>query len=409
MTDLSGANAHGVVKNSIMRDATRNSGRAIVPVSVLFVATVDSHIWYFHMPHMQLLREMGYVVEVAAGPVGFADRIRAEGYELHTIPFSRNPLSIRNVATYCALQKLIQSKHYVMVHANTPVAGFLGRIAAQRQGVPHIIYTAHGFHFHSHGKWWSNRLYYTVEQMASHWTDTLITINKEDFGVASRDFGGGRTKVVYVPGVGTDCSQFAPATVCQRTHVRISLHLREEAFVIAWVAEFIKRKRPDDAVAAVHDLSHGTSAQLIMLGDGLLLDSIQKAVLERGMRDTIAFRGRVSNVANYLTASDVFLSTASQEGLPKGVMEAMAAGLPVVAYDIRGCNDLVVDGETGFLVPFGDVHGLTDKLAWLAHHPDERHRMGEAGRKRIEETFSLEAVLPQMRIIYQNELGRKGM
>jgi glycosyltransferase involved in cell wall biosynthesis len=244
--------------------------------------------------------------------------------------------------------------------------------------------------------------------MAAHWTDTLITINKEDFRVASRDFGYGRTKVVHVPGVGTDCSQFAPATVCQRTHARVSLHLREDAFVIAWVAEFIKRKRPGDAVAAVHDLSHGTPAQLVMLGDGLLLDSIQKTILQRGMRDTIAFRGRVSNVAEYLTASDVLLSTAGQEGLPKGVMEAMAAGLPVVAYDIRGCNDLVVDGETGFLVPFGDVHGLTDKLAWLAQHPDERCHMGEAGRKRIEETFSLGAVLPQMRAIYEHELGRKG-
>ena len=398
------------MKGSIADDIHRGASSAAVPTtSVLFVATVDSHIWYFHMPYLKMLRDMGCSVEVAAGVSGFAESIKAEGYEVHSIPFSRNPLSIANIAAYRVLSRLMQSRHYVMVHANTPVAGFLGRIAARRQGVPHIIYTAHGFHFHSHGKWWSNRLYYTVEQMASHWTDTLITINKEDFGVASRDFGGGRTKVVYVPGVGTDCSQFAPATVCQRTHVRISLHLREEAFVIAWVAEFIKRKRPDDAVAAVHDLSHGTPAQLIMLGDGLLLDSIQKAVLERGMRDTIAFRGRVSNVANYLTASDVFLSTASQEGLPKGVMEAMAAGLPVVAYDIRGCNDLVVDGETGFLVPFGDVHGLTDKLAWLAHHPDEGHRMGEAGRMRIEETFSLEAVLPQMRTIYQNELGRKEM
>jgi glycosyltransferase involved in cell wall biosynthesis len=88
-------------------------------------------------------------------------------------------------------------------------------------------------------------------------------------------------------------------------------------------------------------------------------------------------------------------------------MEAMAVGLPVVAYDVRGCNDLVVDGETGFLVPFGDVHGLADKLALLAEDPDERHRMGEAGRRRIEETFSLEAVLPQMKIVYQNELGRE--
>jgi glycosyltransferase involved in cell wall biosynthesis len=84
----------------------------------------------------------------------------------------------------------------------------------------------------------------------------------------------------------------------------------------------------------------------------------------------------------------------------------MATGLPVVAYDIRGCNDLVVDGETGFLVPLGDVRGLVDKLVWLAHHPDERHNMGVAGRRRIEEMFSLEMVLPQLKAIYQSELGR---
>jgi glycosyltransferase involved in cell wall biosynthesis len=376
---------------------------------VLFVATVDSHIWYFHMPYLKMLRDMGYVVEVVAAPVGFADRIRAEGYEVHSIALSRNPLSLRNIAAYRALRRLMQSRQYVLVHVNTPVAGFLGRLAARRAGVPHIVYTAHGFHFHGHGAWWSNRLYYTLEHMAARWTDTLITINREDFAVASRDFGRGRTKVVYVPGVGTDCSLFTPATEAQRIHARAPLHLREDALIIAWVAEFIKRKRPDDAIAAVHDLGHEAPAQLTMLGDGLLLDSIQKTVLEYGMQDTVMLPGRVSNVPNYLEASDVFLSTASQEGLPKGVMEAMANGLPVVAYDIRGCNDLVVDGETGFLVPFGDVHGLADKLAWLAQHPDERHRMGMAGRKRIEETFSLEAVLPQMRTIYENELGRRGV
>lgn len=88
-------------------------------------------------------------------------------------------------------------------------------------------------------------------------------------------------------------------------------------------------------------------------------------------------------------------------------MEAMAAGLPVVAYDIRGCNDLMVDGVTGFLVPMGNVTDLTAKLEWLAEHPQERRDMGAAGRKRIEETFALDKVLPQMRIIYQNELERK--
>ena len=136
------------------------------------------------------------------------------------------------------------------------------------------------------------------------------------------------------------------------------------------------------------------------------MDGFQAAVGREGSDDSVACKGRVSNVGAYLAASDIFLSTASQEGLPRNVMEAMAAALPVVSYDIRGCNDLVLDGETGFLLPLGDVRGLADKLAWLAEHPDERRRMGTAGRRRIQETFSLDQVLPQMKKIYEDELAR---
>lgn len=384
----------------------RDTDREGVRGSILFVASVDVHIWGFHMPYMGLLRDMGYEVEVAAAPAGFAEKIRAEGYEVHPIAFSRNPLSVRNIAAYRALRGVMRNGNYVMVHVHTPVAGFLGRFAARRQGVPHIVYTAHGFHFHSHGKWWSNTLYYALERTAAHWTDTLITINREDFAVASRSFFHGRTRVVYVPGVGVDCSRFAPAAPDQQERERTLLDLRQDALVITWVAEFSKRKRPDDAVEAAHKVISGSQTQLVMLGDGPLLGRIQKANQQSGERENVTFRGSVSNIPEYLAASDVFLSTASQEGLPRSVMEAMATGLPVVAYDIRGCNDLVVDGETGFLVPLGDVRGLADKLAWLAQHPDEGRSMGAAGRRRIEETFSLEMVLPQMKGIYQNELGR---
>jgi glycosyltransferase involved in cell wall biosynthesis len=249
-------------------------------------------------------------------------------------------------------------------------------------------------------------MYYTLEKLAARWTDTLITINREDFAVASRDFARGRTRVVYVPGVGTDCSQFVPGAPGQRERERTLLGLREDAVVIAWVAEFIKRKRPNDAVMAIRESGLENRAQLVMLGKGPLLDSIRTGAEQDGMRDAVACRGRVANVPEYLAASDVFLSTASQEGLPRNVMEAMAAALPIVAYDIRGCNDLVVDGETGFLAPLGDVHGLADKLVWLVQHPDERCSMGTAGRRRIEETFSLDMVLPQMKKIYENELER---
>jgi glycosyltransferase involved in cell wall biosynthesis len=409
MTNSSGKNAYGVVTDSTARDTTRDGGRAVAPASVLFVATVDSHIWYFHMPHMQLLRDMGFQVEVAAAPVGFAEKIRAEGYEVHAIPFSKNPLSLRNIAAYCALRRLMQSRHYIMVHVHTPVAGFLGRFAARRVGVPHIIYTAHGFHFHSHGKWWSNHLYYTLEQMAAHWTDTLIAINREDFAIASRAFARGRTKVVYVPGVGVDCRKYQILPATGRVAARASLGLSVDAYVVAWVGELDRNKRPEDALAAIRYLSQSGCTRMLMLGSGETSKEMEDLAVQYSLTGVVSLTGRVSNVADYLSASDVLLSTSIREGLPKSVMEAMATGLPVVAYDIRGCNDLVIDGETGFLVPFGDVSGLTDKLMWLAQHPDERRHMGEAGRRRIDETFSLEAVLPQMKTVYQNELGRKGV
>jgi glycosyltransferase involved in cell wall biosynthesis len=374
--------------------------------SILFVANVDSHIWAFHMPFMKMLRDMGYGVEVAAAAKGYAEKIRAEGYEVHTIPFSRRPLSVRNIKAYRDLRRLMQSRNYVMVHVHTPVGGFLGRLAARRVGVPHIIYTAHGFHFHRHGTWWSNQAYYALEKLAARWTDTLITINREDFAVATRDFANARTQVVYVPGVGIDCSEFAPGSREQREEERTLLGLRKNAVIIVWVAEFIKRKRPDDALRAFYESGLNDRAQLAMLGKGPLLDAFQAAVGREGSDDSVACKGRVSNVGAYLAASDIFLSTASQEGLPRNVMEAMAAALPVVSYDIRGCNDLVLDGETGFLLPLGDVRGLADKLVWLAEHPDERRRMGAAGRRRIRETFSLDHVLPQMKKIYEDELAR---
>jgi glycosyltransferase involved in cell wall biosynthesis len=378
----------------------RNMGR------VLFVATVDSHIWYFHMPHMQLLRDMGYSVEVAAGVSGFAEQIHAEGYEVHTMGFSRSPLSLRNVTAYSALRRLMQSRRYVMVHVHTPIAGFLGRLAARLAGVPHVVYTAHGFHFHGQGKWWSNRPYYALERTAAHWTDTLITINKEDLAVASRAFAHGRTKVVYVPGVGVDCQRYQPSSTAGRMAVRAALGLPEDAYVVAWVGELDRNKRPEDALAAIRHLSQAGCARMVILGSGETSKETGALVARYGLTGVVSLTGRISNVAECLGASDVLLSTSIREGLPKSVMEAMATELPVVAYDIRGCNDLVLDGETGFLVPFGDVPGLADKLAWLAHHPDERHRMGEAGRRRIEQTFSLEAVLPQMKTVYEDELRR---
>jgi glycosyltransferase involved in cell wall biosynthesis len=109
---------------------------------------------------------------------------------------------------------------------------------------------------------------------------------------------------------------------------------------------------------------------------------------------------------SFLAGCDAVVSTASQEGLPRNVLEAMACGLPVVAWDIRGCRDLVVNGVTGFLVPFGDLDGMCTRLEQLAHDEAMRRNMGAAARERVIREFSEDRVIKEMRRIYADELGR---
>jgi hypothetical protein len=118
---------------------------------VLFLATVDSHIYYFQIPFMKILKDMGYEVEVAASNVGFTEKIEKEGFKVYNIPFSRNPLSPSNFKAFFSLLRLMRKNKYVMLHTHTPVASFIGRVAGRTAGVPHIVYTAHGFHFHEYG------------------------------------------------------------------------------------------------------------------------------------------------------------------------------------------------------------------------------------------------------------------
>ena len=177
----------------------------------LFVATVDSHLGLFHLPAMRLLRDMGYEVEVAAGDSGFASCIRSQGFSVTALPFSKDLLSVGNVVAGLRLVKMMRRRRYVLVHMHTPIAGFIGRIAANVAGVPHVIYTAHGFHFHARGRRWSNAFFWRVERFAARWTDVLITMNAEDFAVARSTMESVKTKIEYVPGVGVDTRSVSSA------------------------------------------------------------------------------------------------------------------------------------------------------------------------------------------------------
>lgn len=373
---------------------------------IVFAATVDVHIYAFHIPFMKLLKSMGYDVEVACRDTGISERIEKEGFVVHKIPFSRNPLSFSNLRAFFELLKLMKENKYIMLHAHTPVASFLGRIAGKMAKIPHIVYTAHGFHFHEYGSKLRNFLYYRLEKFAGKFTDILITINKDDYKIANKVKICPRGKIVYVSGVGVDTNKVKIKSVEENRLESSEVCFPRKDPIILTIGRLEREKNLDHFLYVLSMIKDsGKKVQGFIVGEGPLRSYFQKAVVCNHLSGYVTFTGYFANAFQLISKADVYVFTSSREGLPVSVMEAMAMEKPVVAYNIRGVRDLVVDGETGFLVPFGDIRALAEKISFLLDNPIIAEEMGKKGRSRIIGQFDLDTVLRQMKEVYEDALS----
>lgn len=326
---------------------------------VLFVATVvKTHIMEFHIPYLQMFKDEGWETAVAARNdyeeptdcrIPYCD-------DYYDIPFVRNPLHPSNVEAYKKLKKVIDEGNYDIVHCHTPVGGTLGRIVARhvRKRGTKVIYTAHGFHFFKGAPLLNWLVYYPVERWMAHYTDDLITINKEDYNRA-QNFKAKR--VHYVPGVGIDLEKFAPLADAaerqrEKDEKRRELMLKPEDFVVLSVGELIKRKNHEVVIRAIAQIKQQSEEtynrlQYLICGRGVLEHELKQLAHNLDIEEHVHFLGYRSDICQICHASDLFVFMSFQEGLPVALMEAMACGLPVVCSAIRGNQDLVADGENG--------------------------------------------------------------
>lgn len=172
----------------------------------LVVATVGGFITSFEKNDIRILQEKGYQVHVACDVMEEGKIFEEMGVVVHNIPFARSPLSRRNLKAYRRLKTVMQETNFQLVHCHTPVGGVIARIVSgkYRKNGCKVIYTAHGFHFYKGAPFKNWLIFYPIEKFLARWTDVLITINKEDYKRAKKDFSA--KKVVYVPGVGVDVS-----------------------------------------------------------------------------------------------------------------------------------------------------------------------------------------------------------
>ncbi|MCX7353276.1 MAG: glycosyltransferase family 4 protein [Alphaproteobacteria bacterium] len=348
------------------------------------LCAVDFTLYHFLLPLMEGLRGAGHEVIGVCADGTLAGKVRAEGFRVENVSIARSYDLARHARTAKALQTLFRRERFDLVHVHTPVAALVGRYAAWRAGVPKIVYTAHGFYFHEHMKLPLRAAHVGLEWLGGRVTDMLFTQAEEDAKTA-RHLALCRTSRIHAIGNGVDVARFKPADPAARARVRAQLRTPDGAVVIAMIGRLVAEKGYPELFEAMR----GNDAVLWVVGDRLKSDHASgvDAMIDAVKRDLslgprIRFLGYRQDVPDILAASDIFTLPSHREGMPRSIIEAMMTGLPVVATDIRGAREEVVEGETGFLVPVRDPAALGTALATLAADPALRARMGAAGRER---------------------------
>ena len=333
-------------------------------MKVLIVATVQSHICQFHRPLVEMLHEHDCIVHCAARnnlaeknglALDFADKV-------YDVPFQRSPLNLSNVKAYRKLKKIIDSGHYDIIHCNTPVGGVIARLAARkvrRQGVK-VFYTAHGFHFYIGAAKKNWILYYPIEKIMAHFTDTLITITKEDYNFAKTRFA---CNVEHIHGVGARTERCFIMSEEHKKEIRAKLGIDASTKIILNVGELLPNKNQTAVIKAIKLLTNKISdIHLFIAGNGPEKENLQNLIYRLHLENQVTLLGYTLNLPEYLNICDVLVACSYREGLPTNLMEAMLCGKPIVASNNRGHRELVKEGYNGFLVNADDIRTYAARI-----------------------------------------------
>lgn len=323
-------------------------------MKILYVTTISETMIFFKNFICELV-EAGHTVDLACNCKSPINNTYTDiGCKVNDLPFSRNPLKPINISAYKKLRKLVEDGGYDIVHCHTPVAAACTRFACRkaRKNGTKVFYTAHGFHFYKGAPLKNWIIYYTVEKLCSYFTDKLITINKEDYELAQNKLKA--KSIAYVPGVGIDTAYFAQKKV-DKSLKRKEINVPENSFLMLSVGELNSNKNHKSVIEAMTRIDK--DVHYVIAGEGNLRKDILCLANKSGLADRVHLLGYRKDVDELYKAADCFVHPSFREGLPVSVMEAIASGLPVIASEIRGNNDLITC-ETGYLFKPSDINGL---------------------------------------------------
>ncbi|MBU3933979.1 MAG: glycosyltransferase family 4 protein [Candidatus Omnitrophica bacterium] len=317
---------------------------------------------------------------------------------LPTLKRAIDPL--KDFITLISLTRLIKNKKFDIVHTHSSKAGILGRWAAKLAGVPVVLHSVHGWGFHHRQNPLTRRLFIYLERITAKITNRLIAVSQSDIKRGLNARIGTEDKYALVR-YGIPLQEFTDCQVDIKKK-KEELGLKTDSKVVGMVACFKPQKAPEDFLrAAVLVKKDFPEAKFLLVGDGALrrkLEGLRKRfVLEK----EVIFTGWRRDIPQILSILDVFVLTSLWEGSPIVLLEAMACALPVVATSTGGAQETIHNGSSGFIVNFGDIEAMAQRIVSLLRNTNLARKMGQEGRNLLDPSFEVEHMVKQVDRLYQ--------
>ncbi len=361
-------------------------------MKILQLTAIDLTVYRFLVSLMKAMRDEGWEVHFACADGEKARLVEGMGFPFHPIRTTRRLSPFEIARQFWDVYRLVKGLRPDIVHLHTPIMAFVGRLASKAARARFIIYTAHGFYHHEGMDPIKKQLFALPELLLSRFTHVIFFQSKEDETWARLKKLLPQERMFYI-GNGTALSFFSPTAV---NHDKLRA-LRDEigsGRLILTCGRVVREKGFFELVKASKDVLEGfPEAVFVLAGQGPEIDGLKRAARSNGVHENWRFLGWREEMRELLALSEFFVLPSWREGLPRSIIEAMAMAKPVVATDIRGCREEVVDGETGFLVPPKDPAALASAIKRLLSDEELALRMGRAGRKRAEELFDEKKII----------------
>jgi glycosyltransferase involved in cell wall biosynthesis len=332
-------------------------------------------------------KRMGMDVSLLAGPDpgpegDLHEAARKALVPLHILPRLVRPIRpLNDLIALFQLYRFLKRGRYDVVHTHSSKAGILGRVAARLAGVETVVHTLHGLAFHPYQAAWKNALYVRLKRLAAPLSDAIIGVSQKTIDGALAA-GIGKPEQYVKIWSGMDLGPFLDVRMTPE-EARRRLSIPERAPVVGKIGRLFPLKGHHDFLnAAARIAAEEPLCRFLLVGDGILRRELEAEARKLGIGDRVVFAGLVApdEVPLHIQAMDVVVHTSLREGIARVIPQAGAVGKPVVTYELDGAPEVVRGGDSGFLVPPGDVEAVARRTLELLRSPSLREEMGARGR-----------------------------